>query len=40
MGFLTKLFGDPNAKVLKGIQPIVEAINALEEEMRAWPNAL
>jgi preprotein translocase subunit SecA len=30
MSFLTKIFGDPNAKVIDGIRPIVEQINALE----------
>ncbi len=34
MSFLTKIFGDPNAKVIKGIQPIVDEINALEPEMQ------
>ncbi len=34
MTFLTKIFGDPNAKVLKEIQPLVDQINALEPEMQ------
>jgi len=33
MSFLTKLFGDPNAKVLKEIQPIIEKINSFEPEI-------
>ena len=33
MSFLTKLFGDPNAKVVNEIRLIVEKINALEPEM-------
>ncbi|HSR89054.1 MAG TPA: preprotein translocase subunit SecA [Candidatus Udaeobacter sp.] len=33
MSFLTKIFGDPNAKVVKSIQPIIEKINSLEAEM-------
>lgn len=33
MSFLTKIFGDPNAKVVKSIQPIIEKINSLEPEM-------
>ena len=33
MSFLTKIFGDPNAKVIQGIQPIVAKINSLEPEM-------
>lgn len=32
MSFFTKLFGDPNAKVIAGIQPIVDKINALESQ--------
>jgi len=32
MSFLTKIFGDPNEKVLKEIRPIVEEINKLEEK--------
>ncbi len=35
MSFLTKLFGDPNAKVLREIQPLVDKINALEVQMVA-----
>ncbi|MDO8509860.1 MAG: preprotein translocase subunit SecA, partial [bacterium] len=34
MTFLTKIFGDPNAKVLKEIQPIVEKINAFELQLQ------
>jgi len=33
MSFLTKLFGDPNAKVIKEISPIVEKINSFEAEL-------
>lgn len=33
MSFLTKIFGDPNAKVIKEIQPIVQRINSLELEI-------
>ncbi|MFH2018441.1 MAG: preprotein translocase subunit SecA, partial [bacterium] len=32
MSILTKIFGDPNAKALKEIQPIIEKINSLEPE--------
>ncbi len=35
MNLITKIFGDPNAKDLKTIRPIVEQINALEDEMKA-----
>ncbi len=31
MGFLTALFGDPNAKVIASYRPLVDAINALEK---------
>src|SRR3989344_5470961 len=30
MSFLTKIFGDPNEKVLAGIRPVIEDINDLE----------
>ncbi|OGH91189.1 MAG: preprotein translocase subunit SecA [Candidatus Magasanikbacteria bacterium RIFOXYD2_FULL_39_9] len=33
MSFFTKIFGDPNAKVITSIQPAVAEINALEPEM-------
>ncbi len=33
MSFLTKIFGDPNAKVILSIQPIIEKINSLEAEI-------
>jgi preprotein translocase subunit SecA len=35
MSFITKLFGDPNDKELKALQPIVDQINALEDEVSA-----
>ncbi len=31
MAFLDKIFGDPNAKAIKGYKPLVEKINSLEE---------
>jgi len=34
MSLITKIFGDPNLKVLKEIQPIVEKINSLEPAMK------
>ncbi|MCX6781972.1 MAG: preprotein translocase subunit SecA [Candidatus Magasanikbacteria bacterium] len=34
MSFITKIFGDPNAKVLKGIEPIIAQINAKEPEIQ------
>ena len=34
MSFLTKLFGDPNAKVIAEIRLIVDKINALEPDMQ------
>ena len=33
MSILTKIFGDPNAKVIKSLEPIIEKINSLEPEM-------
>jgi preprotein translocase subunit SecA len=35
MNLITKIFGDPNEKELKAIRPIVDQINALEDEMKA-----
>jgi preprotein translocase subunit SecA len=35
MSFLTKIFGDPNTKVISNLQPIVDKINALEPVMQA-----
>jgi preprotein translocase subunit SecA len=35
MSLLTKIFGDPNAKTVKEIQPIVDSINAFESKMQA-----
>jgi len=34
MSFFSKLFGDPNAKVIQNLMPIVEKINSLEGEMQ------
>ena len=34
MKALEKIFGDPNKKTLKKIQPIVDEINALEPEFK------
>ncbi len=38
MSFLTKIFGDPNAKVLKEIQPLVQKINELEASLAPLSN--
>src|SRR3989344_4790664 len=35
MTFLTKIFGDPNKKVIDGLRPIVEKINSLEPTISA-----
>src|SRR5690242_13356087 len=35
MNLITKVFGDPNEKELKALRPIVDQINALEDEMKA-----
>jgi preprotein translocase subunit SecA len=34
MGFWDKMFGDPNVKIIKKIQPIVDKINSLEDEFK------
>ena len=34
MSFITKLFGDPNTKEIAKIQPIINAINALEQSIQ------
>ena len=38
-GLIKKIFGDPNEKELKNIQPIVDKINALEPEMERMSSA-
>lgn len=38
MSFLTKIFGDPNAKAVKNIQPIVDKINSFEPEYEKLSN--
>ncbi len=35
MGLLEKIFGDPNEKIIKEIEPIVAKINSLEPEMKS-----
>ena len=39
MGLLTKLFGDSTSRELKSIYPIVDKIEALEEEYKALTDA-
>jgi len=39
MGFFDKLFGDPNAKIVQSLQPIIDSINGLEEKMKALSEA-
>ncbi|MFH1430168.1 MAG: preprotein translocase subunit SecA, partial [Candidatus Uhrbacteria bacterium] len=36
---LKKLMGDPNARVVKSIQPIVDKVNALEQECASLSTA-
>ncbi len=36
MSFLTKIFGDPNAKAVREIQPLVEKINSFEPEYQKY----
>ena len=38
MSVITKIFGDPNEKVIKGIRPIIDSINALEKEFEAFSD--
>ena len=38
MSILNKIFGDPNEKELKKIQPIVDEINKLEEKFQAFSD--
>jgi len=38
MGFLSKIFGDPNQRYLKKLYPIVEKINSLEEKFEKIPT--
>ena len=38
MSILNKIFGDPNEKEVKKMQPTVDAINALEEEYKAMTD--
>ena len=33
MSFLSKIFGDPNAKVISEVKPLVEAINSFESKL-------
>ncbi|MFA5021475.1 MAG: preprotein translocase subunit SecA [Patescibacteria group bacterium] len=35
MAILSKIFGDPNAKFIKTLQPLVDQINQLEEKIKA-----
>ena len=34
MGFWDKILGDPNLKIIKSIQPIIDKINSLEEDFK------
>ncbi len=38
MSIITKIFGDPNQKVLKQMEPIVEEINKLEEKFKKFSD--
>lgn len=38
MSFLTKIFGDPNEKALKKLQPLVDVINGLEKHFEAMTD--
>ena len=36
MSFLSKIFGDPNEKFIKGLQPIIEKINSFAPEFEKF----
>ena len=36
MSILSKIFGDPNEKFIKNLQPIIEKINSLEPEFEKF----
>src|SRR6266568_1910656 len=38
-GIVSKIVGDPNAKEIKRLQPLVDEINGLEPEMQALTDA-
>ena len=38
MAFLDKILGDPNIKVVKALQPIVDEINNLEDRLKVDPG--
>src|SRR3989338_5199737 len=38
MSIIDKIFGDPNEKIIKGLKPIVEEINALEKKFVAMSD--
>jgi len=38
MGIFKKIFGDPNVKVIKEIEPIIEKINAFEKEIGEYSD--
>jgi len=38
MTWRSRIFGDPNQKYLKGIQPLIEKINALEKKLSAFSD--
>lgn len=38
MNILNKILGDPNAKVIKSLEPVVEKINSLESQMTAMSD--
>ena len=39
MAFFSKLFKDPNQGIIKGLQPIVDSVNALEEDITKLSDA-
>ncbi len=38
MSFFQKLFGDPNDKIIKNLQPIIKEINDFEDKISSWTD--
>ncbi|PIS40955.1 MAG: preprotein translocase subunit SecA [Candidatus Kerfeldbacteria bacterium CG08_land_8_20_14_0_20_43_14] len=39
MGIINKIFGNPNDKVVKDLEPLIRQINALENEVKDYPDS-
>ncbi|HNW55784.1 MAG TPA: preprotein translocase subunit SecA [bacterium] len=38
MSFFQKIFGDPNDKIIKNLQPVIKEINSFEEKISSWSD--